>query len=149
MSQQRPPELTYDITLYAYGIDEASTTLECYTGILLPSYLEEIKQGTLTYNLSYKAAGAPSFTVIFSYVDNQGGEPPFITKSYWMYTHKHGSTASGQYKVEIISSSPLLTYTSNIVTVPAFYGFGIKTTRASSNGRLKVSKKTRNEVPKF
>ena len=149
MSQQRPPELTYDITLYAYGRDEASTTLECYNGSLLFPYLDEIKQGTLTYNLSYKAAGAPSFTVIFSYVDNQGGERPFITKEYWLYTHKHGSTASGQYKVEVTSSSPLLTYTSNILTVPAFYGFGIKTTRSSSNGSLKGSKKTRKEYPSF
>jgi hypothetical protein len=149
MSQQRPPVATFDITLFAYGRDESSTTLECYTGSLMFPFLEEIKQGTLTYSLSYKAAGEPSFTVIFSYVDNEGGERPFITKEYWLYTHKHGSTASGQYKVEVTSSSPLLTYTSNIVTVPAFYGFGIKTTRASSNGRLKVSKKTRNELPKF
>ena len=149
MSQQRPPVVTYDITLFAYGRDESSTTLECYAGSLLFPYLLEVKNGTLTYSLSYKAAGAPSFTVIFSYVDNEGGEPPFITKDYWLYTHKHGSTASGQYKVEVTSSSPLLTTTSNIVTVPAFYGFGIKTTRASSNGHLKSSKKTRNEVPKF
>jgi len=149
MSQQRPPELTYDINLYAYGRDEASTTLECYTGGLLFPFLEDVKNGTLTYSLSYKAAGAPSFTVIFSYVDNEGGERPFITKEYWLYTHKHGSTASGQYKVEVASSSPLLTYTSNIVTVPAFYGLGIKTTRSSSNRAVKSSKKTRNEVPKF
>jgi hypothetical protein len=149
MSQQRPPVVTYDITLFAYGRDESSTTLECYIGSLLFPYLLDVKTGTLTYSLSYKAAGAPSFTVIFSYVDNEGGEPPFITKDYWLYTHKHGSSNGSQYKVDIISSSPRISYTSNIVTVPAFDGFGIKTTRSSSNGAVKSSKKTRNEVPKF
>jgi hypothetical protein len=144
---QQPPLATFNITLFAHSRDESSTTLACYTGSLLFPSIEE--DGPLTYKLLYKAAGAPSFTEIFSYVNNQGGEPPFIVQAYWMYTHKHGSSDGSQYKVDIISTSPRVTYSSNIVTVPAFYGFGIKTTRSSSNGAVKSSKKTRNEVPKF
>ena len=140
-----PAELPNEITLFAYGRDESSTTLECYMGSALSGGLE-----SLIYELSYKAPGAPTFTTIFSF---QAGapvqEPPFITKKYWVYTHKHGASGSSQYRVAVTNSDDFITRFSNILTVPAFSGFGITTTRSSSNGSLKGSKKTRNEVPKF
>jgi len=141
-----PQELPNDITLFAYGRDESSTTLECYMGSALSGGNAE----QLIYELSYKAPGAPTFTSIFSFQAGQFGvEPAFITKNYWVYTHKHGASGSSQYRVSVTNPDGFVTTFSNILTVPAFYGFGIKTTRSSSNGPLKRSKKTRNEVPKF
>ena len=140
-----PAELPNDITLFAYGRDESSTTLECYMGSALSGDNAE----QFIYELSYKAPGAPTFTSIFSFQAEVGVEPPFITRRYWVYTHKHGASGSSQYRVTVTNSADFSTSFSNILTVPAFSGFGIKTTRSSSNGSLKGSKKTRNEVPKF
>lgn len=145
---QPPPELPNEITLFAYSRDESSTTLECYIG---PPLYGDIS-GQLIYSLFYKAAGAPTFTSIFSY---QGGnaslltEPPFIINKYWIYTHKHGSSGGGEYYVIIADSTEFFDTFSNTITVPAFSGFGRKTTRSSSNGPLKSSIKTRNETPRF
>lgn len=144
---QPPPESANDITLFAYSRDESSTTLECYIG----TSLYGDTGGRLAYSLFYKAAGAPTFTLIYSY---QGGgapltEPPFIINKYWTYVHKHGSSGGGQYYVNITDTEDFLVILSNTITVPAFYGFGRKTTRSSSNGLLKGSRKTRNEIPRF
>ena len=144
---QPPPESTNDITLFAYSRDESSTTLECYIG----SSLYGDFSGLLIYNLLYKAAGAPTFTSIFSYQGSGAPltEPPFIINKYWTYVHKHGSSGGGQYYVNITNTDDFVDTFSNTVTVPAFYGFGRKTTRSSSNGSLKGSRKTRNEIPRF
>ena len=77
---QPPPESANDITLFAYSRDESSTTLECYIG----SSLYGDTSGGLIYNLLYKAAGAPTFTSIYSYQGSgaQPTESPFIIKKY-------------------------------------------------------------------
>ena len=136
-----------EIVLYAYGRNEASTTLECYTGSSLAG-----DTGGRLYSLFYKAFGSPSFAVIYSY---QGGSanlldgPPFIVNKYWLYTHKHGSSESGQYYVSITDTEQFLNYDSNTVSIGRFRGFGSKPTRSSGNGPLKSSRKTRNETPRF
>lgn len=135
-----------EIVLYAYGRNEASTTLECYTGSSLAGDIS----GKFIYSILYKAFGSPSFAVIYSY---QGGapitEPPFIIEKYWIYEHKHGSIESGQYYVSISDTEELLNYDSNTVSIGRFRGFGSKTTRSSGNGPLKSSRKTRKETPRF
>lgn len=144
---QPPPESTNDITLFAYGRDESSTTIECYIG----SSLYGDTSGTFIYNLMYKAAGEPTFTSIYSY-QGSGAQPmeiPFIIKKYWTYLHKHGSKGSVQYYVNISNTDDFIDTFSNTITVPAFSGFGSKKTRSSSNGPLKSSRKTRNETPRF
>ena len=137
-----------EIVLYAYGRNEASTTLECYTGSSLAGDIS----GKFIYSILYKAFGSPSFAVIYSYQGGPGSlldDPPFIVNKYWLYTHKHGSSESGQYYVSISDSEEFIDYVSNTVSIGKFRGFGSKTTRSSGNGPLKSSRKTRNETPRF
>jgi hypothetical protein len=144
-----PPSPTADqIILYAYGRDEASTTIECYTGEALVGDTS----GDTIYSIFYKQFGSPTFTQIYSY---QGGpaslldDPPFIVNKYWIYTHNHGSNESGQYYVTVNLTLDATVLISNTISVLKFRGFGSRPTRLSGNGPLKSSRKTRNETPKF
>lgn len=137
-----------EIVLYVYGRDESSTTLECYTG----SSLAGDTFGDKIYSIFYKPFGLPTFTQIYSHQAGPASlieDLPFISNKYWIYTHNHGSSESGQYYVLIADTLQLVDFQSNTVTATKFRGFGLKTTRLSGNGLLKSSVKTRNKVPKF